>query len=122
MKQFLLKRMVLMVLLLLIGSPISTLSGCGIFKTRDMTGTTTVCPVHDQPLREESIRISYGTPFYWEECEAARRELFPFANSDVCGGCISTESSPWWARVRYCQVCREVQNTWLEQYEPQYER
>lgn len=42
----------------------TALSGCGAFKTEDFMGTTTACPVHQQPLREDIVRIVYGTMMF----------------------------------------------------------
>jgi hypothetical protein len=93
-----------------------TVPGCGALKTVDCRTSATVCEIHSEPLREDTIKIMYGTPFFWKEYEQAKVDLFPLANYSTNGGCISSNQSPGRARVKYCPECRKAQGLWLDQH------
>lgn len=74
--------------------------------------TTSTCPVHHVPLKEDRVEISYGlmdgsliSPdrIEWQE------KYFPYANSVVYGGCVIESYSPQYAEVLYCWKCRKVE-------------
>jgi len=64
------------------------------------------CPVHAVPFREEVVPIVYGLTVdpFWD----ARDEQFPYANTELEGGCIGGEESE--ALVKYCEACRRAQD------------
>ena len=68
------------------------------------------CPVHETPLKEDSVRILYGLPSSTEEYRAAQRELFPYANTDYVGGCAVRPE--WYAKVKCCSNCRQAKKEW----------
>ena len=89
--------------------------GC---RTKDLRGDESICVLHQVPLRDDTLRISYGTPAsarlqYWR----AHAAMFPNATSWVGGGCTYWEGhSADYAKVHYCGMCREVESTWLREH------
>lgn len=76
----------------------------------DVRGEETICPVHDEPLQEDVVRIVYGYLLYKEGYGVARSQEFPYANSFFEGGCVIQPEQ--WAKVLFCPMCREVEDAW----------
>ena len=68
------------------------------------------CPVHDEPLLIEEVPIRSGLLRFPLEYYAARRELFPFANAYVEGGCLVGPDKV--AKSPYCVACRRALASW----------
>ncbi len=68
------------------------------------------CPLHDKALEEGIVPILYGIPDFTEDYWKAKRNEFPFANSQYLGGCYFQK--PMLARVIYCPQCRKAEKEW----------
>lgn len=87
--------------------------------TRTVAGDDEVkiCPVHHVPLWKETRRIAYGLiPGEGDGCDSNRakaaEQFFPYANSKVDGGCVTSADSPKTREVLYCPKCRAVEKAW----------
>ena len=63
------------------------------------------CHIHGEVLKKVNVPIVYGLVIEIVEPEA-RKELFPYSNVRVLGGCDLGESDPTEAEVYYCYQCR----------------
>lgn len=80
------------------------------------------CPVHKTRLRKDRVNIVYGLIGFKADYEEAEKKIFPRANLEVMGGCVvetqincdgsQVQSSPKYAEVLYCPVCRRAQARW----------
>ncbi len=79
----------------------------------DYTRPGEVCPVHKQPLQEDTVPIAYGMP-RWAKDMDLRRAMeteFPCANSRHFAGCVVKD--PKKAHVSYCPECRKDEAAWF---------
>jgi hypothetical protein len=82
-------------------------NGCG---TVDARTDINKCPIHGEPLKEDTVWIHYGLPAFDEEYMKASSELFPYANHYYLGGCcVQSEKR---ALVKYCPKCRKAEKEW----------
>jgi TonB family protein len=83
------------------------------------------CPVHHLPLQEDKVGIVYGLMGYRPGFLEAEKKLFPYAITNVEGGCVvnmaknpctgeEVQVSPRFARVLYCPRCRAAQKRWSD--------
>jgi hypothetical protein len=79
----------------------------------EATAPSKICEIHNIPLEEDVIPISYG---YIELPTAGeietRQKLFPHAWSSYNGGCVIEEAKQ--ARVSFCPECRKAEAIWQE--------
>jgi hypothetical protein len=69
-----------------------------------------ICPVHALPLQEDTVPIVYGLIIPPKSEMNARRDRFPYANSEYLGGCVARD--PRRARVLFCPECRKAEKEW----------
>jgi len=83
------------------------------------------CPVHNDTMAVERLRICYGLPAvylpHWLRRVAAlyreaRATQFPETRRWVGGGCSMDATSPVFAEVYFCSRCREAEDTWLKEH------
>jgi hypothetical protein len=69
----------------------------------------TVCEVHDLPLQEDVVPVSYGFP----NMEFRQAQYFEFPHAEVThhGGCMVTDTRQ--AKVNYCPECRKAYEAWV---------
>jgi hypothetical protein len=81
----------------------SVLSGCAQQHT---------CQIHHDPLRADVVPIVYGWPtgIYGMDVYEAREHVFPNANRQVMGGCVTGTNDPKQTRVLYCESCRRAES------------
>ena len=77
---------------------------------------TKICPVHHVRLKRQRLGIVYGLVAD-DPCGSMERlwtevKYFPYANSEIYGGCVIEPDSPRNKEVLYCPKCREVEKTW----------
>lgn len=83
------------------------------------------CPVHRLRLKEDKVEIAYGLMGYKPGYLEAEKKLFPYANTNVGGGCVidmaqnlctgkEVQMSPKFALVLYCPKCRAAQKRWSD--------
>lgn len=96
----------------------------GLFGLVDVDATEPgkVCEVHNIPLQEDVVSITYGLPrrprpeemeAFQKEIEASQK-LFPNARSSYQdGGCVVKAAK--WARVSFCPECRRAEAVWEEE-------
>ena len=83
------------------------------------------CPVHRLRLKEDKVEISYGLTIYKPGFLEAEEKLFPYAKTNVGGGCVidmeknpctgeQVQVSPKFALVLYCPKCRAAQKRWSD--------
>ena len=72
-----------------------------------------VCPVHQEQLKQEPVKIVYGLrgPLEKGYVEASHK-LFPYSNKNVSGGCVLNRDSPKFQTVDYCPKCRRAETRW----------
>lgn len=83
----------------------------------DRTSQVKVCPVHEQPLRTEIAKISYGLPkdpVYPEGYVEAVQAEFPNCQDFCWGGCSVRRQI--WAWASFCPKCRAAKAGWLAQH------
>ncbi len=78
---------------------------------REIFGT---CSVHKVELLEEEVPVHYGLIRFSADYIAAKKGLFPNANSFVLGGCIVSPTHPKTRKAKYCPHCRAAESTWHE--------
>ena len=78
----------------------------------DITTPGAVCEVHNIPLQEGVVPITYGLIRPTGEETEARRKLFPHAWSSYHDGCVVKEAK--WARVSFCPECRKAEIAWKQ--------
>ena len=101
--------------LIMLAATLICASGCAT--TADRRGSITQCPVHQQLLLEDTIRIAYGIPPYDRALIDAQLTQFPHARSKTNGPCVVFPDSPRRAVVLYCPTCRQAEEMWREQHE-----
>jgi hypothetical protein len=65
------------------------------------------CPLHLVPLSEGVVPVKYGRGAE-DEGILDERLGVPLAVDYVAGGCVVGDDDPKFARVRFCEVCREM--------------
>jgi hypothetical protein len=81
----------------------------------DVTTPGKVCEVHNIPLQEGVVPITYGLIRPTKEEIEAHQNLLPHAWSSYHDGCVVKEAKR--ARVSFCPECRKVEATWREAQE-----
>ena len=81
----------------------------------DVSTPDKVCEVHNLPLQEGIVPITYGLIRPTHEEIEAHRTLFPHAWSTYNHGCVVEEAK--WARVSFCPECRKAESIWKEAQE-----
>jgi hypothetical protein len=79
-----------------------------------------VCRVHNLPLIDGVVEVTYGLIRRTEEENDALQKLFPYARSELHGGCVVEKEKR--ARVSYCPECRKAEAVWKENYNQNYVR
>ena len=79
-------------------------------------GDETVCEVHEQALKIDTVPIVYGLRRFTRAELDASRTLFPHANTVYGGGGMVQPETK--AKVKYCLQCRVAEKKW-EQENPQ---
>jgi hypothetical protein len=67
-------------------------------------GEPEICELHGVQLREDTVSIVYGLPFFDPEYVKAHKSAFPHSAKVVMGGCIVGREKR--ATVMYCPMCR----------------
>jgi hypothetical protein len=91
---------------------LGSLAGC--CSVRDARGPSSICEVHNRPMRSEVIRESGGDLVAPPSYKEARAELFPHAYPHQ-------SSSPWpWKlqRIFVCDDCVCAEDRWLHEHQP----
>ncbi len=86
----------------------------------DATEQGGVCQVHNVPLQDGVVEVTYGLIRRTEEENDALQKLFPHARSEFHRGCVVEEAK--WARVSFCPECRKAEAVWNENHNQIYGR
>ena len=67
------------------------------------------CEIHNEILKEDRVEIIYGLVLSEKGNAEDKAKLFPNSNQVAFGGCVIGPDSPKYAKVIYCQVCRDTE-------------
>src|SRR5262249_54398276 len=73
------------------------------------------CEVHDLPLEEDVVPITYGLICPSNDEIDAHTRLFRHSRSHHHAGCVIKDDK--WARVSYCPECRKAEAEWQAAYD-----
>lgn len=74
----------------------------------------THCPLHGVELLEGDAEIIYGLWRPSEDYQRALKYLFPYSKLRIPGGNMYDPDMPTTKKIKYCRVCRKVQQDWKE--------
>lgn len=71
-----------------------------------ITGKSDICPIHKIKMEIKSLDIAYGLvrPVGPQPSPEERLSQFPFAQEEVLGGCVMSDSFPRKARIFQCSL------------------
>lgn len=72
------------------------------------------CPVHNVLLKRDRLRVSYGLFEIDGDYLDARDVRFPFAETEVLGGCTIGDKKH--VDVSYCPECRREEKVWAKSH------
>lgn len=84
-----------------------------IYLPKDWKEGETKCPVHNEILKKDTVKINYSLIKFKEGYLEAKSKQFPFANTRFEGGDIVGKAKN--AVVVYCDQCRLAQKKWTEE-------
>ena len=78
-------------------------------------GQSDTCPVHGTKMGMKSVDIAYGLirPAWPQPDRDLRLDQFPFAEEEILGGCVFSESFPKKAKIFQCSLCLSNKAYWF---------
>lgn len=79
-------------------------------------GISNICPVHHCAMKAVVVPINYGMllPLDSNPPEPLRQREFPYARRWWPGGCVSSDTSPAFAKIYVCPDCGRAEKQWLK--------